>query len=156
MRKAPTEEQKRAAMAKRIALGKLSDAIRPLVKAGMYDTINEGLEDLYRKETGQAEFHTFMDWRNKGFFVVKGATGYPIWSRPMEYKAAAADAPTEAELIEEQAPAAADSKPGKSRMTFRMAYLFHAGQVADRAGNKPESAGKQADLLTAAEELVEA
>jgi len=148
MRRAPTEEQKRAAMAKRMALGKLSDAIRPLVKAGMYSNVNEGLEDMYRQETRQSDFRTFAGWKTAGYFVGKGATGYPVWSTPMELGKSATNEPAAAEA--EESTENPEAKPVKatSGMVFRMAYLFHAGQVADRTGNHPASF-KAAEQLAA-------
>jgi len=137
MRRQPTEAQRRAAMAKRIALGKLSDAIRPLVKAGMYSNVNEGLEELYRQETGQVQFCTFAGWKAAGYLVCKGMTGYPVWSTPMELGKGAPDEPA---ADAEESANSAESKPVKAPgMVFRMAYLFHAGQVRDASGNHPAS-----------------
>ena len=48
---------------RRAELRALSMAIRPLVKAGRYESVNAGLLEHYREETGQSEFHTFQDWR---------------------------------------------------------------------------------------------
>ena len=114
------EAQKRAKI-RRKALSDLSRLIKPLVQAGQFDSVNDGLLHTYREETGQSVFHTFRDWRERGCFVNKGETGYPIWSRPMALQ----DKPEGADETE------TSSKP--ERRVFRMAYLFHYGQVTDHS-----------------------
>jgi len=112
---------------RRAELRALSMAIRPLVRAGRYDSVNAGLLEHYREETGQSEFHTFADWRKAGRPVKKGEQGFPIWGRPTHIKPAegasmAGDLGTLAALI-----GAETTGP----QWFPVAYLFHAGQVQD-------------------------
>lgn len=107
---------------RRAALVALSAQLRPLVKMGAYDTVNEALIAYYSKETGQTEFRSFAAWLDAGQPVRKGESGFPIWGKPRHTKAGAAggDLAQLAALngIEPQGPE-----------FFPVAYLFHAGQV---------------------------
>lgn len=110
---------------RRAELRALSAAIRPLVKSGLYDSVNAGLLEHYREETGQSEFHTFQDWRKAGRPVVKGAQGFPIWGRPTHIK------PAEGATMTGDlgALAALNGIEPTGPQWFPVAYLFHAGQV---------------------------
>ena len=115
------EAQKRAKI-RRKALSDLSRLIKPLVQAGQFDSVNDGLLHTYREETGQSVFHTFRDWRERGCSVNKGEHGFPIWSRPM--------------ALQEKQEDETDDTGKPARRVFRMAYLFHYGQVTDHARAK--------------------
>ena len=69
--------------ANRAALIALSANLRILVKSGAYDSINEGLTDIYSK-SDQAinEFNTFWQWKDKGYTIVKGSKAFLIWGQP--------------------------------------------------------------------------
>lgn len=105
---------------RRAELRALSEQLRPLVKAGMVESINAGLVELYAAEVGctPADFHSFYHWREAGTPVKKGERGFPVWGQPRRLNSdhsAQADAP------------AADS--ADEREFWPVAYLFHAGQV---------------------------
>jgi hypothetical protein len=127
-RKAPTAAQKAAAAQKRAELSALSRQIKKAIKAGAIDaaTVNEGLELIYRSQTGQSTFHTFAGWKAKGKSVKKGEHGFPIWGQPRKSK----ETPDQPEQT-------AQTEPGEEGFSFfPIAYLFHAGQVesaVDRA-----------------------
>ena len=99
----------------------LSQQLQPLVKAGIHDTINEGLIALYTAETGCDTWHTFKGWKLDGYSVRKGEQGYPIWARPRPMgKGEATQAP------------AVDAEGPEGKSFFPVCYLFHAGQVERR------------------------
>lgn len=107
---------------RRLELMQLSAAVRPLVKNGVYSSMNEAIMAQYITETGFSEWHTFADWRKQGRPVKKGERGFPIWAQPRRLKAegAAGDLAQVAALngIEPQ-----------GAEFFPVCYLFHAGQV---------------------------
>jgi cytochrome c1 len=120
-RKAPTAAQKAAAAQKRAELAALSRQIKRAIKSGALDaaTVNEGLELIYRSQTGQNTFHTFAGWKEQCKSVKKGEHGFPIWGAPRKSKGAP-----------EQAEQNAQTEPGEEGFSFfPIAYLFHAGQV---------------------------
>lgn len=49
-------------------------------------TTNDVLIENYSDKNHQ-EFHSFMDWKEKGFVVKKGAKAFCVWSSPIERKA---------------------------------------------------------------------
>lgn len=143
----PTEEQKAAAAAKRAELCRRCAPLRPYAEANTkarlavafegltkqeaetkylaavppafrwLPTLNACLEVIYREETGQQEFHTFRDWKAKGFAVRKGEHGFTLWStpKPFEVDAGTLDA---------------NGDPEKKTVDrFALAHVFHAGQV---------------------------
>jgi len=48
-------------------------------------TVNDVLIINYSNKNHQ-EFHTFMDWKEKGFMVKKGAKAFCVWSSPIKGK----------------------------------------------------------------------
>ena len=80
-------------------------------------TLNACLEVIYREQTGQTEFHTFNDWKAKGFIVRKGEKGFMLWSTPKTFT-------IDTKLMDEK------GEPVKESVErFALAYVFHAGQV---------------------------
>ena len=80
-------------------------------------TLNACLEVNYREQTGQTEFHTFNDWKAKGFIVRKGEKGFMLWSTPKTFT-------IDTKLVDEK------GEPVKESVErFALAYVFHAGQV---------------------------
>ena len=80
-------------------------------------TLNACLEVIYREQTGQTEFHTFNDWKAKGFIVRKGEKGFMLWSTPKTFT-------IDTKLMDEK------GEPVKESIErFALAYVFHAGQV---------------------------
>ena len=141
----PTEEQKAAAAAKRAELCRRTAPFKSIVKmnreaalasqagadpakiaeflagvpAKFRDcyTLNACLEVIYREQTGQTEFHTFRDWKAKGYSVKSGEHGFMLWSTPKTFSfetgAVDANGDPEKETVER----------------YAIAYVFHAGQV---------------------------
>jgi len=66
---------------KRKELAQLSRGIQLLVKEGAYDSVNEGLIDLY-SDGEDLEFNTFHQWKAKGFSVKKGSKAFLVWGKP--------------------------------------------------------------------------
>ena len=80
-------------------------------------TLNACLEVIYREQTGQTEFHTFRDWKAKGFIVRKGEKGFMLWSTPKTFT-------IDTKLVDEK------GEPVKESVErFALAYVFHSGQV---------------------------
>lgn len=117
-------QQKGQPNPRRAELRALSALVRPLVKAGMFENVNAGLIDAYTRETGQAEWHTFQDWRKLGRPVKKGERGFPIWGTPRRMK------PGEGAIAGDLAQVAMmQGAEPQGPEWFPVAYLFHAGQV---------------------------
>lgn len=72
-----TEEMK----AKRDYLKQLSNVIKMAVKSGQYNSVNEGLVDMYAQE-GHTELHSFKGWLAQGFVVKKGEKALLLWGEP--------------------------------------------------------------------------
>lgn len=117
-------KQKKAENPRRAQLRELSDALRPLVRAGVYDSINDGLMANYQAATGQTEWNTFHGWKDAGQMVKKGESGFPIWGKPRHLKPA--DGATGGDLA---ALAALNGIEPQGPEFFPVCYLFHAGQV---------------------------
>lgn len=105
---------------RRAELKALSAELRPMVKAGVYSNVNEGLVELYSTQTGQRIWHTFKGWLDTGFSVRKGESGFPIWAQPR---------PMTGKEKPETQPA--DVSGAENPAWFPVCYLFHAGQVQE-------------------------
>lgn len=109
---------------RRAELRALSIAVKPLVKAGAFPTVNAAILAHYTAETGAQEWHTFHDWRKAGRPVRKGETGFPIWGQPRRMK------PGEGAPMGDLAQLAAlNGIETQGPEFFPVAYLFHDGQV---------------------------
>ena len=64
-------------------LRKLSAQILPAVKDGTFTNVNTGLIALYSCD-GHTEFHTFNEWKKRGYKIVKGCEGFPVWGKPKQ------------------------------------------------------------------------
>lgn len=127
----------------REALKAISTDIKNMMKAGTLPlffqdclTINECLQRGYEMETGQTDWSTFKGWKDRGYFVQKGEKGFPLWSRPKNKRDEDKKDLQEAETEEE--------KKGSGK--FWVAYIFHAGQVANAAGERPSTYAKGENL----------
>jgi hypothetical protein len=72
-----TEEMK----AKRESLKQLSKVVQIGMKEGIYNSVNEGLVDIYSKE-GHTEIHSFKHWLTLGKVVKKGEKALLLWGEP--------------------------------------------------------------------------
>lgn len=72
-----TDEMK----AKREDLKAVSRVIQKLVKEGVYNTVNEGLVDMYNQQ-GHTEINSFKKWIEKGFVVRRGEKALLLWGEP--------------------------------------------------------------------------
>lgn len=60
-----------------------SQLIRVMVKEGAFDTVNEGLHELYSDENPEIEeFNTFNQWKEQGFTIKKGSKAFLFWGQP--------------------------------------------------------------------------
>lgn len=93
----------------------LSASVRPLVEMGVYDSVNEAIVEVYKKENEEiTELHTFLEWKDKGYRVKKGEKAFPIWGRKRKAKKT-----VEKEGEEEE----------KEFKFFPVCYLFADNQV---------------------------
>lgn len=68
---------------KRKELIELSKFVRMGVKSGAYDSVNEGLKEIYQETNPEIEeFKTFGQWKEEGATVRKGQTAFLIWGQP--------------------------------------------------------------------------
>jgi hypothetical protein len=67
-------------------LKELSRAVKPLVKLGAYDTVNEAVIETAYRNNGHNEFKKFSEWKEEGKRIKKGSKGFPVWARPREMK----------------------------------------------------------------------
>jgi len=58
---------------RRAQLKALSETIKPQVTLGIFNSINEGIQDFYTQETGQTVW-------------IKGQHGFPVWATPRKLK----------------------------------------------------------------------
>lgn len=70
---------------KRKALSDLSRVVKMGIAAGIYESVNEGLVDIYRKE-GHEEIHSFKKWLELGMVVKKGEKALLLWGEPQKNK----------------------------------------------------------------------
>ncbi len=136
-----------AAETARTALCRLSSKLRAARATGQIppaladcETINDCLRRMYQIQSRQTDFDTFSGWRARGYAVDKGARGWPIWSRPKGRRDA--ETPEETEAATE----AAETAPESERKSFWVAYLFHAGQVHNRATQSRPATYRAAEL----------
>ncbi len=66
---------------KRSYLKELSKPIKSLVKEGMFNSVNEGLKEMYN-ESGHTTLKTIQQWNKKGMRVKKGETALLLWGSP--------------------------------------------------------------------------
>ena len=106
---------------RRLELVKLSRAFKPLVESGKFAKVNDAIVAYYTQQTGKTTWHTFKGWKDAGFSVIKGSSGFPIWAQPR---------PMGAGKPEEGAPAELASN-GDGPAWFPVCYLFDDGQVIE-------------------------
>ena len=103
--------RKRKPNPRRAQLKALSETIKPMVTLGIYNSINEGIQETYIEETGQTVWHTFHEWADEGCKVIKGQHGFPVWATPRKMKKDT------------------DKDKATGRTWYPVAYIFHGGQV---------------------------
>ncbi len=100
--------------AKRAALQELSKIAKMGIAANLWDTVNEGLVEMYKKE-GHEEIHSFKKWLSFGKVVKKGEKALLLWGEPRNKKKSE---PTEQPGAEEN-----------EYKFFPLAYVFSNLQV---------------------------
>jgi hypothetical protein len=84
------------------------------------NTINEVIQRSYEITTGQNIWNSFHGWKVNGYTINKGERGFPVWSRP---------AGKQTEESDEADTEDTETKPNHWA-SYRVAYIFHAGQVS--------------------------
>ena len=69
---------------KRERLRKLSQAVKPLVEEGEYETINEALHNEIYLPEGHETLNTFNGWKKEGYRIKKGEKGLLFWGKPRD------------------------------------------------------------------------
>lgn len=92
MSKAKSSQKSAIAKRKLIALSReAKDYRKKLIAAAKTDAealaaaglkINDILMMFHQNATGQTEFHTFKEWKEKGMSVKPGETSFRIWGKP--------------------------------------------------------------------------
>jgi|SRR5690554_108627 len=98
---------------KRKFLSGISKGIKMLVDEGIFDTVNEGLLEIYAEDLPEGtEFKSFMQWKREGKQVRKGEKAYLLWGKPKKALAKGAE-------------------EGEEFKFFPLAYAFSSCQVDD-------------------------
>lgn len=66
---------------KRESLKELSKIVKMGISQGIYESVNQGLVEIY-KEEGHTEIHSFRGWLANGFAVKKGEKALLLWGEP--------------------------------------------------------------------------
>jgi len=83
MSKDTESTRKEQYLKKRKELIELSKFVRMGVKSGAYDSVNEGLKEIYQETNPEIEeFKTFFQWKEEGATVRKGEKAFLIWGQP--------------------------------------------------------------------------
>lgn len=102
---------------RRQELKALSQQVKPLVKEGLYDSVNEALIECFYTDAENKVFHTFNDWIEKGFKIKKGSRAFAIWGSPRPLKKVEPPVNQQEEREED---------------FFPVCYLFSNAQVEER------------------------
>ena len=94
IKKKPTDQQLESIRAKRNELKAISKPIKELVKLEVYNTINEGLVDIYA-EQGHKNLKTLKQWNEAGKSVIKGEHALLLWGKPTKSQKQEANPTTE-------------------------------------------------------------
>jgi len=114
IKRKPTEKQLEAIRAKRDELKLLSIGIKALVKEGKYNTINEGLIELYA-EAGYTNLKTLHQWNEINMSVKKGEHALLLWGSPKK---------------EDKKEETTVSEDGEKKETFYpLCFVFSENQV---------------------------
>jgi hypothetical protein len=105
----------------------LSQQVKPLVKSGQYDFINEALIDCIYKQEGHEEFNTLPQWNKKGYRVKRGSRAFVVWGSPKEVSK---------EQQAEQGREAPENEEDDKENFWPLCYLFSNLQVEPAQARK--------------------
>ena len=109
-------------------LMEMGAGIDPASKYLGCERVNEFLMFWHKEATGiqsAEEWHTFKGWKELGFSVKKGSSGFAIWGQPRKFKG----------KTETEKPDGTIEEGEKKYKAFPMCYLFNSSQVQDSQGN---------------------
>lgn len=130
MSKNSKTDKKAQYIEKRKTLIALSKAVRPLVEAGEFDTVNEAIKEQYIEQHPDIEeFKTFNQWKQEGATVRKGEKAFLVWGQPRRA---------------EQVPDGAD-EPEEYKY-WPLCYLFADTQVFKPEGQKQQHPAPQPEV----------
>jgi len=85
MSKNSKSDRKEQYLNNRKTLIELSKFVRIGVKEGAYDSVNDGLKEIYTEQNPEIdEFKTFQQWKREGATVRKGEKAFLIWGQPRQ------------------------------------------------------------------------
>ncbi len=84
----------------REALKAISQPLKPLIKEGAFNTINEALIEIVYKKDGHETFNTFNQWKHLGYTVKKGAKAFILWAQPVSLPVSKSEEKEESEADE--------------------------------------------------------
>ncbi|MDZ4667532.1 MAG: ArdC-like ssDNA-binding domain-containing protein [bacterium] len=120
----PALNQKKPQEIAREELKELSKQVKPLVKEGVYPTINQAIiEEIYKDETNH-EFKTYNQWDKEDHFVRKGEKGFPLWGAPKN--------------IDQEVEKNELDKEDNNKSFFPLAYVFSDNQVEQKVLEQQE------------------
>ena len=79
-----TPEAKAIYKMRRESLKQISRALQLQMKSGAvdFDSVNEGLLQLYSADGEHTIFKTFQQWKEVGKLIIKGSKAFVIWGSP--------------------------------------------------------------------------
>ena len=101
----------------------LSQQVKPLVKEGQYDFINEALIDCIYKQGGHEQFNTLPQWNKKGYRVKRGSRAFVVWGSPKEVQ-------------KQSEPETQENEEDEKDNFWPLCYLFSNLQVEPSQGRK--------------------
>jgi len=116
-----TPEAKAIYKMRRENLKQLSRVLQLQMKSGMadFDSVNEGLIQVYSADGEHTTFKTFQQWKDEGKFIIRGSKAFAVWGSP---KKAARPEAEEGETDEFK--------------YWPLCYLFSNKQVEERSPSK--------------------
>lgn len=79
-------------------------------------TLNSFIIEHYQTQTGEGEFNTFHQWKEKNRTIKKGEKGWPVWGQPLGHRP---------EDIEQ------NGEPEEDFKYYPVCYLFHENQTIE-------------------------
>jgi len=79
-----TPEAKALYNMRRENLKQLSRVLQLQMKSGAadFDSVNEGLIQIYSADGVHTAFKTFQQWKEEGKFIIRGSRAFAVWGSP--------------------------------------------------------------------------
>ena len=136
-----------AARAALIGMGKEAKSLLQLAESGLSfkgfekcRRINDVLVVMHQQASGCAKFQSFLDWKEEGYKVKKGATGYGVWGTPRKAKNAA-----QCDTATNESSSEVNSE--ESYEYWPICYLYNESQVEKLDSNNTEREESNTDSV---------